>query len=127
MLGPAIAGGLLLVTTAPVVLVLNAVSFAMSAVLLSGVDLGPAARSAADVPDDAAGHDSPPGSVWADTRAGRLCVVLWAALSCSPVRCSTCRAAARHRPAPHALGYSVLMALYGLGIVAGSDQRARRL
>ena len=36
MLGPALAAGLLLITTAPVVLVLNAVSFVVSAGLLGG-------------------------------------------------------------------------------------------
>ncbi len=139
MLGPAIAGGLLLVTTAPVVLVLNAVSFVVSAVLLSGVDLGPTPRPAADVPDDAddaAGHESPLGSVWADTRAGAHAAL---ALPGVPVLMGVgalvvLTGAMFNVVAPllatgplhtGGSGYSVLMALYGLGMVAGSWTNAR--
>lgn len=134
MLGPAIAAGLLLITTAPVVLVLDAVSFVVSAILLSGVDLGPAAVVADDVDDME--HESLPGSVWADTRAGARAafaspgvpvlmgvgalVVLTGAmfnviaplLATGPLHVG-------------GSGYSVLMALYGLGMVAGSWTNAR--
>ena len=65
MLGPALAAGLLLITTAPVVLVLDAVSFVVSAGLLAGVDLGPSAASRSRDEDGA----DEPASVWADTRA----------------------------------------------------------
>lgn len=135
MLGPAIAGGLLLVTTAPVVLVLNAVSFVVSAVLLGGVDLGPA-RSPTGAADGVAGHESPPGSVWAETRAGAQAAL---ALPGVPVLMGVgalvvLTGAMFNVVAPllatdslHAggSGYSVLMALYGLGMVAGSWTNAR--
>ena len=60
MLGPAIAAGLLLVTTAPVVLVLNALSFVGSAVLLGGVDLGPRPAAVARRRRRHASGESPP-------------------------------------------------------------------
>ena len=69
MLGPAIAAGLLLVTTAPVVLVLNAISFVVSAVLLGSVDLG----ALVSVAGRGRWHESREAArvgVWADTRAG---------------------------------------------------------
>ncbi len=135
MLGPAIAGGLLLVTTAPVVLVLNALSFVVSAVLLGGVDLGPA-RSPAGAPDGVAGHERPSDSVWADTRAGAQAAI---ALPGVPVLMGVgalvvLTGAMFNVVAPllatgslHAggSGYSLLMALYGLGMVAGSWTNAR--
>jgi MFS family permease len=138
MLGPAIAGGLLLVTTAPVVLVLNAVSFIGSAVLLGGVDLGPRPAAADDAHDDgdAEAGESPSGSVWADTRAGTQAAL---ALPGVPVLMGVgslvvLTGAMFNVLAPllatgplHAggSGYSVLMALYGLGMVAGSWTNAR--
>jgi MFS family permease len=136
MLGPAIAAGLLLVTTAPVVLVLNALTFAGSAVLLGGVDLGPwpAARDEGES-DTAAGEDAP-RSVWADTRAGTQAAL---ALPGVPVLMGVgalvvLTGAMFNVVAPllatgplHAggSGYGVLMALYGLGMVAGSWTNAR--
>jgi MFS family permease len=144
MLGPAIAAGLLLVTTAPVVLVLNALSFVASAVLLGGVDLGPwaAARGDADVDVGgdvdvgAAAGENAPVSVWADTRAGTQAAL---ALPGVPVLMGVgalvvLTGAMFNVIAPllatgplHAggSGYSVLMALYGLGMVAGSWTNAR--
>jgi MFS family permease len=132
MLGPALAAGLLLITTAPVVLVLNAVSFVVSAILLSGVDLGPSAAESA-VPDDDAGSAA---SVWAHTRAGARAAV---ALPGVPVLMGVSAlvvltGAMFNVVAPllatgplHAggSGYGVLMALYGLGMVAGSWTNAR--
>ncbi len=138
MLGPAIAAGLLLVTTAPVVLVLNALSFVASAVLLGGVDLGPwaAARSDVDVDVGTAAGEDLPVSVWADTRAGTQAAL---ALPGVPVLMGVgalvvLTGAMFNVIAPllatgplHAggSGYSVLMALYGLGMVAGSWTNAR--
>ncbi len=138
MLGPAIAGGLLLVTTAPVVLVLNAVSFIGSAVLLGGVDLGPRPAAAGDAHDDgdAEAGERLSGSVWADTRAGTQAAL---ALPGVPVLMGVgslvvLTGAMFNVLAPllatgplHAggSGYSVLMALYGLGMVAGSWTNAR--
>ncbi len=145
MLGPAIAGGLLLVTTAPVVLVLNALSFVGSAVLLGGVDLGPRPATAGDAGNegDARAGESGPGagesrhgSVWADTRAGTQAAL---ALPGVPVLMGVgalvvLTGAMFNVLAPllatgplHAggSGYSLLMALYGLGMVAGSWANAR--
>ena len=132
MLGPALAAGLLLITTAPVVLVLNAVSFVVSAGLLAGVDLGPSAASRSADGDEADG----PASVWADTRAGARAA---AAMPGVPVLMAVgalvvLTGAMFNVLAPlfatgplHAggSGYSVLMALYGLGMVAGSWTNAR--
>jgi MFS family permease len=133
MLGPALAAGLLLVTTAPVVLVLNAVSFVASAVLLAGVDLGP---WKADSPGDRAdSEETPPGSVWAHTREGARA----AAMAGVPVlmivgALVVFTGAMFNVLAPlfatgplhtDGSGYSVLMALYGLGMVAGSWTNAR--
>jgi len=134
MLGPAFAAGLLLLTTASVVLVLNAISFAVSAVLLAGVDLGPSSASAGEV--EAAADESLPGSVWADTRDGARAAL---ALPGVPVLMGVgalvvLTGAMFNVVAPllatgplHAggSGYSVLMALYGLGMVAGSWTNAR--
>jgi len=152
MLGPAIAAGLLLLTTAPVVLALDAISFVVSAVLLGGVDLGPVPAStsapaggvgpagsgggADDVGGDGGGRESLPGSVWADTRAGARTAL---ALPGVPVLMGVgalvvLTGAMFNVVAPllatgplHAggSGYSVLMALYGLGMVAGSWTNAR--
>lgn len=132
MLGPALAAGLLLITTAPVVLVLNAVSFVVSAGLLAGVDLGPSAASRPSDEDEA----DEPASVWADTRAG---VRAAATMPGVPVLMGVgalvvLTGAMFNVLAPlfatgplHAggSGYSVLMALYGLGMVAGSWTNAR--
>jgi MFS family permease len=131
MVGPALAAGLLLITTAPVVLVLDAVSFVASAILLSGVDLGPSA-----VEPGGEDGEEPSGSVWADTRAGARAAV---ALPGVPVLMGVgalvvLTGAMFNVVAPllatgplHAggSGYSVLMALYGLGMVAGSWTNAR--
>lgn len=131
MLGPALAAGLLLITTAPVVLVLNAVSFVVSAGLLAGVDLGPSA-SGESADDDAETR----ASVWADTREGARAA---AAMPGVPVLIGVgalvvLTGAMFNVLAPlfatgplHAggSGYSVLMALYGLGMVAGSWTNAR--
>jgi MFS family permease len=134
MLGPAVAAGLLLVTTAPVVLVLNAVSFVGSAVLLAGVDLGPW-RTASEA-DNADSSEPGSESVWAHTRDGARAAL---AMPGVPVLMAVgalvvLTGAMFNVLAPlfaigplHAggSGYSVLMALYGLGMVAGSWSNAR--
>jgi len=138
MLGPAVAAGLLLVTTAPVVLALDAISFVVSALLLGGVHLGPASAStsAGGGAGGGGGGESLPGSVWADTRAGAQAAL---ALPGVPVLMGVgalvvLTGAMFNVVAPllatgplHAggSGYSVLMALYGLGMVAGSWTNAR--
>ena len=132
MLGPALAAGLLLITTAPVVLVLDAISFVASAILLAGVDLGPSASESAGSEDDAGSS----ASVWAHTRAGARAAI---ALPGVPVLMGVgalvvLTGAMFNVVAPllatgplHAggSGYGVLMALYGLGMVAGSWTNAR--
>lgn len=134
MLGPALAAGLMLITTAPVVLLLNAVSFVVSAGLLAGVDLGPSAASRSPDGDEEGAEG--PASVWADTRAGARAA---AAMPGVPVLMGVgalvvLTGAMFNVLAPlfatgplHAggSGYSVLMALYGLGMVAGSWTNAR--
>jgi MFS family permease len=134
MLGPALAAGLLLVTTAPVVLVLNAVSFVASAVLLAGVDLGP---WKADSPGDRAdSEETPPGSVWAHTREGARAAAAMAGVPVLMIvgALVVFTGAMFNVLAPlfatgplhtDGSGYSVLMALYGLGMVAGSWTNAR--
>jgi MFS family permease len=135
MLGPALTGGLLLITTAPIVLLLNALSFVVSALLLSGVELGPSASRRAGE-DATEAEEEPHGSVWADTRAGARAV---AGLPGVPVLMGVgalvvLTGAMFNVVAPllatgplHAggSGYSVLMALYGLGMVTGSWANAR--
>jgi MFS family permease len=131
MIGPALTGGLLLITTAPVVLLLNALTFIVSALLLCGVDLGPHADGA-----DGEDPDEEHGSLLADTVAGARAVadlpgvpvvlgigalvvltgamfnVLAPLLATGPLRAG-------------GSGYSLLMAVYGLGMVAGSWANAR--
>ena len=130
--GSALAAGLLLITTAPVVLVLNAVSFVVSAGLLAGVDLGP---SFATERDDEDGAETV-ASVSAEAREGARAA---AAMPGVPVLMGVgalvvLTGAMFNVLAPlfatgplHAggSGYSVLMALYGLGMVAGSWTNAR--
>ncbi len=139
MLGPALTAGLLLFTQASVVLVLNALTFGVSALLLAGVDLGPRVEereaSAVDAAQGA-GVSGPGRSVWADTRTGAHAV---AGLPGVPVLLGVgalvvLTGATFNVVAPllitgplHASGkgYSLLMALYGAGMVAGSWANAR--
>lgn len=131
MIGPAVAAGLLLVSSAPVVLIVNALTFVVSALLLGGIDLGP--------------HPGEPGvaktaeehlSVLSETRAGARAV---ARLPGVPVLMSIAAmvvltGAMFNVVAPllavgplHAggSGYGVLMTLYGCGMLAGSWVNAR--
>jgi MFS family permease len=131
MVGPAITAGLLLITPARTVLLLNAFTFAVSVLLLASVDLGPGPGER----HEAAGAE-PRGSMWADTRAGARAV---AALPGVPVLLGVgalvvLTGAMLNVVAPllatgplHArgAGYSALMALYGAGMVAGSWANAR--
>lgn len=128
MVGPALTAGMLLFTTPQVVLIANAATFVASAFLLGGLDLGPHA----DDPQD----DEAQGSIWAQTGAGIRAVaeirgmtvligvgalvvltgamfnVLAPLLATGPLHAG-------------GSGYSVLMALYGTGMVAGSLANAR--
>jgi MFS family permease len=126
MLGPALAAPLLLVMHARYVLLLNAVTFVTSALLLAGVDLGPRG-------DEPRG---PHASVWTETRAGARAA---AEMPGVPVLLGVgalvvLTGAMFNVVAPllatgplHAggAGYSALMALYGAGMFAGSWTNAR--
>jgi MFS family permease len=129
MLGPAVTAGMLLFTTPQVVLITNAVTFVASACLLGGLDLGPHA-------DDPRESNEMQHSIWAQTGAGvravaetpgvavligvAALVVLTGAMfnvlaplfATGPLRAGES-------------GYSILMALYGTGMVAGSLANAR--
>ncbi len=128
LLGPALCAGLLLITTAPVVLIANAMSFLVSASVMAGIDLGPHA-----VEDGQADDAEAP---WAHSLAGArvlagmpdvlvvmvlgALVVLTGAvfnvaaplLAIGPLRAG-------------GTGYSLLMILYGVGMLAGSWANAR--
>jgi MFS family permease len=130
MLGPALTAGMLFFTTPQVVLVVNALSFVASALLLGGLDLGPHA-------DDPADPESPAhGSVWTQTAAGVRAVaeIPGLAVLIGVAALVVLTGAMFNVLAPllatgplHAggSGYSVLMALYGTGMVAGSWANAR--
>jgi MFS family permease len=130
MLGPAITGGVLLIARPPTVLMLNALTFGVSALLLAGIDLGPRPGEAES------GATTVRTSVWTDTRVGARAV---AAIPGVPVLLGVgalvvLTGAMLNVVAPllatgplHArgAGYSALMALYGAGMVAGSWANAR--
>jgi MFS family permease len=129
MVGPALSAGLLLLTTAPVVLVLNGLTFIASALLLARVDLGPWAGERDDAQESR-------GSVWSDTGAGAraaaavpgLAVLMGiGALVVLTSAMSNVVAPLLATGPLHAggSGYSVLMAVYGAGMVAGSWANAR--
>jgi MFS family permease len=141
MLGPALTATMLVFTTPQVVLVVNAFTFIISALLLKGVDLGPHADEHA-VEERAASvsADSPPveqlGSIWAQTReavravgqtpgvpvllgvgalvvlTGAMVNVLAPLLASGPLHAG-------------GTGYSVLWTVYGTGMVLGSWVNAR--
>jgi MFS family permease len=130
MLGPALTAGMLFFTTPQVVLIMNALTFVASALLLGGLDLGP-------LHDDEHDSESPShGSVWAQTGAGVRAVAQTPglALLIGVAALVVLTGAMFNVLAPllatgplHAggSGYSVLMALYGTGMVAGSWANAR--
>jgi MFS family permease len=130
MLGPALTAGLLLVIHARFVLVLNALTFVVSALLLAGVDLGPHAGEDLEADEDS------PASVWADTREGARAVATTpgVAVLLGVGSLVVLTGAMFNVVAPmlatgplhaHGSGYSVLMALYGAGMLAGSWVNAR--
>jgi MFS family permease len=131
MVGPALTAGLLLFTSAEVVLVINAVTFFVSALLLAGVDLGPHAGDPAEH-DEAAARESVLSQTLAGARAvagipgvpvvmiiGALVVLTGAMLNVLAPLLATGPLGAGGS------GYGVLMALYGTGMVAGSWFNAR--
>jgi MFS family permease len=130
MIGPALTAGLLLFTTPQVVLIANALTFVASAMLLGGLDLGPHEDDPRDEEEEMR------ASIWSQTSAGVRAVaetpgvavligvaalivltgamfnVLAPLLATGPLHVG-------------GSGYSVLMALYGTGMVAGSWGNAR--
>jgi MFS family permease len=121
--GPALAAGLMLVAGAPAVMLANGASFALSALLVSGIDFGAAPRH------DAA--DDEPSSLLSDAREG-LAVTLRlpalrtllvgstiAVLSVGMMNVGELQLA---RFTLHAgnLGFSLFVAMSSIGIVAGS-------
>lgn len=131
MLGPAVTALLLLVTVAPVVLIVNALTFVVSAVLLAGVDLGPREDERPET-RVAAG----PGTLWSETRAGARAVARLPGVSVlMGVGALVVLTGAMFNVAAPLLatgplhsrgaGYSILMAFYGAGMVAGSWSNAR--
>jgi MFS family permease len=131
MVGPAVTAVLLLLTGATVVLIVNALTFMVSALLLVGVDLGPGRDERDEVAANADG-----ASVWSETLEGARAV---ARMPGVPVLMGVgalvvLTGAMFNVVAPllatgplHARGsdYSLLMALYGAGMVAGSWSNAR--
>jgi MFS family permease len=131
MLGPAICAVMLMFTSAQEVLLINALSFVLSGVLLAGVDLGP--HTGEDLAEDAGdAHES----VWAQTVAGTRAVAKMPGVAVVMVvgALVVLTGAMFNVLAPllatgplHAggTGYSVLWAFYGTGMVAGSWANAR--
>jgi MFS family permease len=126
MVGPALSAGLLLLMHARFVLLLNAVTFVVSAALLAGVDLGPRAGEPVER------HTS----VWADTRVGARAVreIPGVPVLLGVGALVVLTGAMFNVVAPllatgplHAkgVGYSALMTLYGAGMIAGSWTNAR--
>lgn len=129
MLGPALTAGMLLFTSPQTVLVVNALTFVMSAVMLGSLDLGP---HRGEEVEDHAGM----GSVWSQTSEGvkavrqipgvpvllvvAALVVLTGAMFnvLAPVLATGALRAGGS-------GYGLLMAVYGTGMVAGSWINAR--
>lgn len=131
MLGPALTGTLLLITGAPVVLLVNAGTFVVSALLLATLDLGPPAD------ERAAGAEEPQtASLLTETRDGARViaelpgvpvVMVVAALVVLTGAVFNVAAPLLSSGALHlsGAGYGLLMTLYGAGMVAGSWATAR--
>lgn len=132
MLGPALSAALLLVSSAPVVLVMNAATFVVSAAAMRKVELGPLS-----VPvDEGADLDDESGSIWAHTGAGAralarmpdvLVVMVVGALVVLTGAVFNVVAPLLATGPLHVggTGYSVLMMIYGTGMLAGSRANAR--
>jgi MFS family permease len=131
MIGPAVTALLLVVTDVTVVLIVNALTFVISALLLAGVDLGPGADERDDVAADAEA-----ASVWSETAEGARAVTLMpgVAVLMAVGALVVLTGAVFNVVAPllakgplhaHGSDYSILMALYGAGMVAGSWSNAR--
>ncbi len=133
MLGTAITAGMLLFTTAPIVLIANALTFVVSALLLASVNLGPSAGEADNDDEPACVETS---SVWAETRAGaRAAAALPGVPAVIGIGALVVLTGAMFNVVAPLLatgpldagssGYSVLMALYAAGMVIGTWASAR--
>lgn len=130
MLGPALAALMLLFASAQEVLLVNALTFVMSGLLLAGVDLGPGDE---DTPDaQAAARESAWVQTWAGARAaaripGVAVVMVVGALVVLTGAMFNVLAPLLATGPLHAggTGYSILWAFYGAGMVAGSWANAR--
>ena len=131
MLGPALAGVMLLFASAQDVLMVNSLTFVFSALLLAGVDLGPRTEEHL-----AGGHEgvkeSLLGQTWAGVNAatktpGVAVVMVVGALVVLTGAMFNVLAPLLATGPLHAggTGYSVLWAMYGAGMVAGSWATAR--
>jgi MFS family permease len=123
-LGPALAAVIMLVASAPAVMLVNGVSFAASALLVSGIDFGA-------VPKREVSEDKPRTSLFAEAREG-LAVTLKvpslrillagttiAILSVGMMNVGELGLAKNTLHAGN-LGFSALVAISSIGIVAGS-------
>jgi MFS family permease len=128
-LGPALCAVVLLVGPVEWVLLANAASFLISAVMLAGVPLG---RAAARVEELA----EPPASAWEDAKlgaryiAGERCVRAVLTVGALSVLCGAVINVAEPLLATGSLhaggsGYSILVAVYGIGLIAGSVYSSR--
>jgi MFS family permease len=131
MLGPALAAVMLLFATPQEVLIVNSLTFVFSAALLAGVDLGP--RTEEHVAD---GHEAVKASLldqtWAGVHAatrtpGVAVVMVVGALVVLTGAMFNVLAPLLATGPLHAggTGYSILWAMYGAGMVAGSWATAR--
>ena len=131
MLGPALAAVMLTFASAQEVLLINGLTFIVSALLLSTVDLGPRADEG-----DAADESRARESLWAQTRTGARAVIEIPGVAVVMVvgALVVVTGAMFNVLAPllatgplhvGGTGYSVLWAFYGTGMVLGSLLNAR--
>jgi MFS family permease len=120
-LGPAVTAAVLLFSSATAVLAANAATFAVSAALLATVPIGRGSRS----------DDLGSGSLWGSTRAGARAATAIPGIPALLLigACSILAGALMNVAEPllatgplHAgkAGYSLLVAVYGIGLVTGS-------
>lgn len=131
MLGPALTAVMLLFTSPRDVLLINAATFVTSAILLSGVELGPRVgeQTEADAP---ATRESPWAHAWAGARSAfaipgvALVMVVGALVVLTGAMFNVLAPLLATGPLhTGGTGYSVLWAFYGTGMVAGSWINAR--
>jgi MFS family permease len=132
--GPAVTALLLLFSSAALILAVNGVTFLVSAVLLSGVPLGGGSSSALEGDSDSSGAVNE--SVWSSTVEGvRAAAQIPGVMTLLVIGAVSILAGALMNVAEPLLatgplhagsaGYSLLVAIYGAGMVAGSLANAR--